>query len=148
VRQLSLMAALLLVVSVAGANPEFALPDIDGKAHRLSDYRGKWVVVNYWATWCPPCLEEIPDLVMFYEHNKDKAVVLGVNMEQIDVKILRQFVDDNLISYPVFKGGREAEVGPVPGLPTTYLIAPDGTLAARRVGMISAEMIEEFINKK
>ncbi len=147
-RQLGLLAALLLVASVAGANPEFTLSDLNGKPHRLSDYRGKWVIVNYWATWCPPCREEIPDLVMFYEKNKSKAVVLGINMEKIDVKALRQFVDDNLISYPVFAGSVDAEVGPIPGLPTTYLVDPEGRLVARYIGMITSEGIEAYINKK
>lgn len=147
-RQLGLLAALLLVVSAAWASPDITLSDLNGKSHRLSDYRGKWVIVNYWATWCPPCREEIPDLVMFYEKNKSKAVVLGINMEQIDVKALRQFVDDNLISYPVFTGTVDAEVGPVPGLPTTYLVDPEGRLVARQVGMITSEVIEAFINKK
>lgn len=146
-RRLNLLA-LLLVAPLVWASPDFTLNDLNGKPHHLSDYRGKWVIVNYWATWCPPCREEIPELVMFYENHKSNAVVLGVNMEQVDPQTLRQFVDDNMISYPVLPGTREAEVGPIPGLPTTYLITPEGKLVARQVGMVTAEGIEAFINKK
>jgi len=148
VRRLIVLAWLMLLAPLVWAEPDFTLNDLDGKPHHLSDYRGKWVVVNYWATWCPPCREELPELVMFYEHNKEKAVVLGINMEQLDNAKLKQFVDDNLISYPVLKGTPAAEVGPVPGLPTTYLVSPEGKLVARQVGMITADGIETFINKK
>jgi peroxiredoxin len=139
---------LLLLTGGAAANPDFTLLDLDGKTHRLSDYRGKWVVVNYWATWCPPCLEEIPELVDFHDRHKDlDAVVLGVNMEQVTLDKLRQFVEEYFISYPVLPGTPSmATVGPVRGLPTTYLVAPDGRVVARQVGGITAAGIETFIN--
>lgn len=126
---------------------EFTLKDLDGKKHSLSDYRGKWVVVNYWATWCPPCRDEMPDLVRFHDRHKDKdAIVLGVNMEEIAREDLLQFVDDYLISYPILRNQEgEAGVGPVSGLPTTFLVAPDGTVAARKVGPVTTEGIESFI---
>ncbi|WP_127477805.1 TlpA family protein disulfide reductase [Sulfurivermis fontis] len=145
-----LLFALLSVAAVAVANPDFTLQDIDGKQHRLSDYRGKWVVVNYWATWCPPCREEIPELVEFHERHKDHdAVVLGVNMEQVTIDKLRQFVEENFVSYPILPGSSDmATVGPVRGLPTTYLIAPDGRLVARQVGGVTAAGIESFINNQ
>ena len=90
--------------------------------HKLSDYRGKWVVVNYWATWCPPCLTEIPELVDFHEDHKDKdAVVVGVNFENIGVNGLKQFVDEYFMNYPVLrtKPGPNSALGPIPGLPPT-----------------------------
>lgn len=142
-----LLFALLLITAGAIADPDFTLQDIDGKQHRLSDYRGKWVVVNYWATWCLPCREEIPELVEFHERHKDHdAVVLGINMEQVAIEDLRQFVEENFISYPVLPGSSAmTTVGPVRGLPTTYLVAPDGRLVARQVGGVTAAGIESFI---
>lgn len=141
--------ALLLWAGMGVAGPDFLLYDMDGQPHRLSDYRGKWVVINYWATWCPPCREEIPELVHFHERYKDRnAVVLGVNMENVSQDALRRFLDDNFVTYPVLTGGNDTPpVGPVPGLPTTYLVAPDGRLVARQVGAVTAERIESFINK-
>ncbi len=144
---LILFAALWVSSAVAKGN-DFALPDTEAVSHKLSDYRGKWVVVNYWATWCPPCLQEIPDLVMFHDRHKDKdAVVLGVVMEDIDVSSLREFMDDHLMDYPVLRGGAryDSPLGPVDGLPVTYLIAPNGEIAAQHLGRIDAASIEAFI---
>lgn len=143
-----LVLIFLLLTGEAMADPDFTLLDIDGKQHRLSDYRGKWVVVNYWATWCPPCLEEIPELVDFHDRHKDHdAVVLGVSMDKVAVDKLRQFVEENFVSYPVLPSSPSMDtVGPVRGLPTTYLVAPDGRLVARQVGGVTAAGIETFIN--
>jgi thiol-disulfide isomerase/thioredoxin len=116
----------------------------------LSDYRGKWVIVNYWATWCPPCREEMPELESFHAaHAKDHAVVLGLNTEVIDKQRILDFLDENFISYPNFIVGPVAEtpLGRIPGLPTTFVITPKGELVARQVGAVTREMIENFINK-
>lgn len=140
----------LLTVALVAAAAEvvdFALPDLRGNVHHLSDYRGKWVVVNYWATWCPPCLEEIPELVRFHEkHKGTDAVVLGVNFEDVDPDYLNDFVESYLISYPVLRAqGRDAMLGPIPGMPTTYLVSPDGEVIARNVGPVTGATLEKFI---
>lgn len=133
----------------AQAEPaDFTLPDMNGVKHNLSDYRGKWVVVNYWATWCPPCLSEIPELVDFHEDHKDKdAVVLGVNFEDIGSDGLKQFSEEYFMNYPVLqtKPGPRSALGPIPGLPTTYLISPTGEVIARQVGPVTAKLITDFI---
>ena len=130
---------------------DFTLPDLKGVNHKLSDYRGQWVVVNYWATWCPPCLEEIPDLVDFHERNKDKgAVVLGVNMEDIGMEQLSAFADEYFISYPLLhtEPAMATPLGPIPGLPTTVIVAPDGKPVARQVGPVTGDMLEKYITRK
>ncbi len=130
---------------------DFSLPDMNGKMYKLSDYRGKWVVVNYWATWCPPCLSEIPELVAFHEDHKDTdAVVLGVNFESISAKGLQQFSEEYFMNYPVLlsKPGPDSALGPIPGLPTTYLISPEGEIVARQVGEITAKLITDFIHQQ
>lgn len=140
---------LLLIACSSQAEPaDFTLPDVQGVEHKLSDYRGKWVVVNYWATWCPPCLTEIPELVDFHEDHKDKdAVVLGVNFESIGANGLKQFVDEYFMNYPVLrsKPGPSSALGPIPGLPTTYLVSPQGEIVARQVGPVTAKRITDFI---
>ena len=147
-RSPSLFLALCLASAVCAQGIDFALPDINGVKHKLSDYRGKWVVVNYWATWCPPCLEELPELDAFHSRHKGKnALVLGVNMEDIPLDELREFVDEHFINYPVLLGGNSEETafGPLPGLPVTYLISPTGEVAASHLGRVDAASIEEFI---
>ena len=133
----------------AQAEPaEFTLLDVQGVKHKLSDYRGKWVVVNYWATWCPPCLTEIPELVDFHEERKDNdAVVLGVNFEDISLNALKQFSEEYFMNFPVLrtKPGPNSALGPIPGLPTTYLVSPEGEVVARQVGPVTAVLIADFI---
>lgn len=152
-RIVGLMALItvLLISPVVLAEPaEFTLPDVNGKQHNLSDYRGKWVVVNYWATWCPPCLTEIPELVDFHEDHKDKdAVVLGINFEDIGTNGLKRFTEEYFINYPVLmtKPAPSSALGVIPGLPTTYLVSPEGEVVARQVGPVTAKLIAEFINQ-
>lgn len=138
------------VVQAVEKSVDFSMPGLDGKTYRLSDYRGKWVVVNYWATWCRPCLEEIPELEVFHHnHHQDLAVVLGLDMEDIDPEKLRAFVEDQFISYPILLAGAYPEkmLGKVPGLPTTYLVSPEGKVVAREVGPVDAKSLENFIKR-
>lgn len=149
---LGLILALLVggagTVTAAGA-AEFMLSDMDGRQHRLSDYRGKWVLVNYWATWCPPCLEELPELEVFHSNSAGSAVVLGVNMEDIEPESLRAFVDEQFLSFPILLAGASPNaaqrVGPVNALPTSYLISPGGKVVARQEGTVTAAGIRKFI---
>jgi thiol-disulfide isomerase/thioredoxin len=129
---------------------EMRLNGVDGSIQYLSDFKGKWVVVNYWATWCPPCIEEMPELQAFHDDNEARgAVVIGINTEDVSREKLIAFLDDYFISYPIFTSPPqfESELGAIPGLPTTFLISPNGSVEARQVGGVTREMIETFIEK-
>ncbi len=150
-RMLAVVFALLYAVIGVAETVDYSLPDVSGKEHSLADYRGKWVIVNYWATWCPPCQEEIPDLVDFHDrHKDDDAVVIGINFEDVGEEQLSAFVDSFLISYPILRSEPVAEtpLGPVPGLPTTYIVAPDGEPVARQVGPVTGKQLEDYIARK
>ena len=144
-------AVLLLATGAKGSQDDFTLPDMDGRSHSLSDYRGKWVLVNYWATWCPPCLEELPELEVFHSGAEGKAVVLGVNMEEIEKPELRAFVDQQFLSFPILvasaRPSRDQLIGPVDAMPTSYLVTPQGEVVARQVGQITAAAINGFIER-
>lgn len=141
----------MLVAAWAQAAPvDFALPDMHEKEQHISQYRGKWVVVNFWATWCAPCLAEIPDLQAFHDdHQAQDAVVVGVNMESIELDKLRDFAKEKSITYPIWHMEPEVEtaLGQVVGLPTTFMVDPEGTVVAREIGTVSAKEIEDFMRR-
>jgi thiol-disulfide isomerase/thioredoxin len=141
---------LLFIGSLALTAHAFNLTDSKGKVHRLSDYRGKWVLVNFWATWCPPCRREIPDLESLYENKKNNLQVIGVALDYHDPQRVLDFAKQMMISYPVVLGNYKmaAQVGPVDALPTTYLYNPRGELVAYNVGALTKGMVERYIRRK
>lgn len=145
-RKLKLALTVLLSCCLSQlAAADFLLPDIDGNPHRLSDYEGKWVVLNFWATWCPPCLEEIPELAVFHQKFKDKVVVLGIDYEDVEEEKLRRFIDDNLIDYPVLRLSPGTNtVAPIQGLPTTVIIGPDGDVKKVHLGVVTRKELERY----
>ena len=146
-----LICALLLCSVLPGAMAAgFTFHDLQGQAQRLSDYRGKWVLVNFWATWCPPCLEEIPDLSDLHQaHQRKDLVVIGVALESTE-KSVREFVQRFHIPYPVAVGDYDqaAQVGEVNALPTSYLYNPQGELVSYQEGMLTRSSVESYIQRK
>jgi len=145
-----LLGILWWPLMATAAQPDFALPDLNGKVRHLSEFRGKWVVVNYWATWCPPCLDEIPELEEFHEAHKVRdAVVIGINYEDSDPADLRSFVQDYMISYPILRAdlGRPNIFGQLYGLPTSYIISPEGELVGSKTGAVSRSYLENAIKQ-
>ncbi len=146
-RRLPLLLLLLLMpLSVLAV--DMPLTDINGNKVNLKSYLGKWVVVNYWATWCPPCIVEMPELQSFHdEHVNKDALVIGINTELIGKQQLRSFLEDYFITYPIVssKPTQQSELGLIPGLPTTFLVTPEGEVVARQVGPVTRDMIEQFM---
>lgn len=147
-----LLSVAPVMTAMAEAKLVFSLPDTQGKVHTLSQYAGKWVVVNYWATSCPPCIKEIPQLTKFHEKHKDHdAVVLGVDFEDISLDWLKDFMDSMSMSYPVLRSDPSQQVTPfgvIIMLPTTYIISPAGELVAHQAGAVTAADLEAFIKRQ
>jgi thiol-disulfide isomerase/thioredoxin len=143
-----LTAILLNLSTVAYAANNFLLKDTSGKTHSLSQYKGKWVIVNYWATWCPPCLEEVPDLVALYDSRKNKDVmVIGIAFDYQSAKEVADYVDDMLMSYPIVLGDDlvAKQIGHAEVLPTTYIYNPRGELIKTKHGLVTKQYLEAIM---
>lgn len=126
---------------------DFTLLDVAGKPVRLSSYRGRWVVINFWATWCAPCLREIPELSWVNEKYNTKVAVIGVNYEDIDNVRLKRFLRKHDIDYPVVRIGEQplSPFEPLIGLPSTFFVDPRGYYVARHTGVVSASDITKLL---
>lgn len=151
----SLVFALSLVGGVHAATPtapaavlELELPTLDGKQFNLAEHRGQWVVVNYWATWCGPCIKEMPELDALDLARKDVDVI-GLAFEETTPEDLKGFLETHAVSYPIALIDTYAPPATfsVPkGLPTTHVIGPDGKLAKSFLGPVSRADIERLID--
>jgi thiol-disulfide isomerase/thioredoxin len=109
----------------ASEKQSFALKDMQEIDHVLPQYKGKWVLVNYWSPTCPPCLEEMPELVALYDARKNAdLMIIGVAFDYASPQIVKAFVEDNLVSYPIVLGDEKvtAQIGPADVFPTTFFI--------------------------
>jgi peroxiredoxin len=128
---------------------DFALENLAGEEVSLSDYEGEVVVVNFWATWCPPCRAEIPDLEAAYQAFKGEGlVVLGVNVQD-PAQLVEPFVAEMGMTYPVVldKTGRVLKDYRAPGLPMSLIVDREGVIQARHVGYLSAEQLDNYLKK-
>ncbi|HEY4695818.1 MAG TPA: TlpA disulfide reductase family protein [Candidatus Hydromicrobium sp.] len=124
---------------------DFTLADLDGNEISLSDFNGKILVLNFWATWCPPCREEIPDFVEVYNKYKDKDVqFLGVSNE--DIFTLKDFARDYDISYPILIDDANV-MGKwgIRAIPTTFVFDKNGQIIFENVGSMTGEQLENVI---
>ena len=141
--------ASICVSKTGAAKLNFTLKDMNGASVNLADFKGRVILLNYWATWCGPCKVEIPDLVALQEKFKDQGfIVLGVSQDD-DPETLRAFASAFKMNYPVLVGRDQPDLldaqGPLWGLPTSYLIGRDGTICTRHLGPATKEDFEREI---
>lgn len=149
------IALLILLVVTPSASlgqtqraPALELKDLRGRVHRLDDYKGKVVLLNFWATWCPPCRAEVPDLVRWQrEYRKAGLQVIGVTYPPTSRAQVRRFVRDFKVNYPVLLGTKETKALFAEGetLPMTIVIDGEGNVRERIEGIVMPEEFEEKI---
>jgi thiol-disulfide isomerase/thioredoxin len=126
------------------AIPDFSLTDLNGRVVNSADLRGKVVLMNFWATWCPPCRAEIPDLIKLQEKYRDQLVVVGVSEDEGPIDPVRAFVAEQRMNYPVAMTTPELRkiFRGVTALPTTFVIDREGKIAQKHVGLLNAQTTE------
>ncbi len=104
--------------------------DSKGNPIHLSDHQGKWLVINYWATWCKPCLTELPELNQLYLNHRDRLIVWGVNFDQLSNQEIEEFSKPLQLKFPLISQFPAEKLGihEIPSLPATFIITPDGKL--------------------
>jgi len=165
-RQSPLLAALVLALLLAGCSPEsgdgsagarskppvatgdFTLPDLRGNPVHLADFRGKTVILDFWATWCPPCIFQVPELNKFWAAHKDAGdvMVIGVAVDVEGAEIVSPWAEEQDVAYPLVIGSEEVarDFGAV-GFPTLVILKPDGQIDSLHVGLIESDELESLV---
>lgn len=154
--RLCLQFMCLAVIALSGFTASaFELKDTSGQSQRLADLKGKWVVVNFWATWCAPCVKEIPDIAEFAKGRGDKVRVVGIALDwhdgdkptEADDRKIKAFAKKVGHSYPLVLGNTATEkfFGKVKGLPKTIIFDPDGKVAFEKTGPVTKELLARIV---
>ena len=133
---------------IGSAVEDFQLPGLNEQTVSLSQYRGKIVLLNFWATWCVPCKEEMPLLQRIYQSSGDKLVVIGINSQESE-KDVQEFLDENQISFPIGldASGELSRKFLINGYPTTFLIDSKGILRNLHIGELKEDLLLGYLSE-
>ena len=133
-------------IAVGDKAPDFTVGKMEGNEVKLSDYKGKKVFLNFWATWCPPCKAEMPHMQSFYEEKPENVEILAVNLEESNRKA-KDFADQYKLTFPILmdEDGTVGEAYEVYTIPTTYVLNEDGTVHQKIVGPMDVPMMKNLI---
>ncbi|HEY4601655.1 MAG TPA: TlpA disulfide reductase family protein [Cerasibacillus sp.] len=138
-------------IAVGEKAPDFELSNLDDDKIRLSDLKGKKIILNFWASWCPPCKKEMPEMQAFYEEHHEDIVILAVNTAEKNPDNAKKFVEENGFTFPILVDD-ESKIGgdmyKALALPTTYFIGTDGKIQLeRKIGPMTFDDMVEIMNK-
>jgi len=129
--------------------PEFTLPDLAGRPVSLSDYRGRTVVLDFWATWCPPCVFQVPELNRLSKAHEERGdlVVIGVSVDAGGLEAVKPWVEEQGVTYTVVLGDEQLayDFGAL-GFPTMAIVRPDGRLDSLHVGLMDYDTLEQLVS--
>lgn len=134
-------------LAIGAKAPDFELKTLTGETVKLSNLKGKKVMLNFWATWCPPCKAEMPEMEQFYKENGKDIVILAVNIDpQLDVQ---KFVDENKITFPILLDAEDKvnESYQILSIPTTYFIDSKGNIQNKYTGAMNLALMKEYASK-
>jgi len=130
--------------------PDFELETLSGEQLKLSDLQGKKVILNFWATWCPPCKEEMPEMQEYYDEHQDEVEILAVNLtdSESDVQTVSDYIEEYSYTYPIplDKEATVSEEYKIFSVPTTYFIDTEGIVQQSRIGPMTYEFMDETVN--
>ena len=135
-------------LSAGAPAPDWELTGLDGKTVKFSDFRGKIVILDFWATWCMPCRLEIPHFVELQKQYGDRGLaIIGVSLDEQGPEVVKKFVKQFQMTYPVVIGNEKivAAYGDVEGIPTTFVIGRDGRIVREYIGYTEKEVLEREI---
>ena len=144
-----MLAAAVPVQAAMPAQPSLKVTNLDGKPFDLAAQRGHWVIVNFWATWCVPCIKEMPDISQFVTTHANVRAI-GLAYEDSDKADIQAFLAKHPVSYPIAQVSLDdspKDFDEPRGLPTTYLISPDGHVAKRFVGPVTGQSLDAAIGQ-